>query len=82
MQTSSAQLTLQAASPSMYSSLNVTGDADLGGTLNLDFVDGYTPASGDTFTVLTAGSIDNQFNVTPPNMTATYGPVFITLTQD
>jgi hypothetical protein len=34
------------------------------------------------FTVLKAGSIGAHFDSTPPNMTPTYGPTSVTLTQN
>ncbi len=48
----------------------------------MDFEDGYTPTSGTVFTVLKAGSIGAGFDQTPPDMTATYYPTSVTLTQD
>jgi len=82
MQTPSGQLTLQAGVMNQFSSLNVTGNASLGGTLNLDLLDGYTPPSGTVFPVLTAGSTTHEFNVTPSEMTATYGAGTLTLTEN
>lgn len=41
--------------------LNVTGTAFLDGTLRLEFVDGFTPVAGQTFTVLEYGSHAGQF---------------------
>jgi hypothetical protein len=72
----------QATGPGMNSLLTVTGAAQLAGTLELDFVGGYTPTSGDTFAVLTAGSIGGHFDSTPADMTADYGPTGVTLTQN
>lgn len=81
LQSPSGQLTLQASSLG-YSSLIVTGDASLAGTLNLDLAYEYTPPAGTVLTVVTAGAIDNEFNVTPPDMTVDYGPTTVTLTQN
>jgi hypothetical protein len=50
------------SSPGQYGSLAVTGGANLGGVLALDFRDGYAPRRGDTFTFLTAtGGISGTF---------------------
>jgi YVTN family beta-propeller protein len=56
-----------------YSQLNVPGSASLGGTLNVSLINGFTPAAGNQFVILTAGSLSNQFVTTnlpalPPNL--------------
>ncbi|HEY7315390.1 MAG TPA: hypothetical protein VH643_39030 [Gemmataceae bacterium] len=81
-QTSAGTLVEQAAGPGMNSPLHVSGAAQLSGTLELDFIDGYTPKSGDAFTVLTAGSIGAHFDTTPDNMTVAYGPTGVTATEN
>jgi hypothetical protein len=83
-QTSTGTLALQATDNPMptSSTLIVSGAAQLSGILSIDFVGGYTPTSGTVFTVLTAGSIGAHFDSVPPNMTPTYGPTSVTLTQD
>jgi hypothetical protein len=43
--------------------LNITGSANLGGTLDLWRLAGYSPQVGDTFEFLTASSISGGFNV-------------------
>jgi hypothetical protein len=40
--------------------LTVTGAAALAGSLNISLLNGFTPASGNTFTVLTAASVTNN----------------------
>jgi hypothetical protein len=82
VQSASGQLTLQAAGLGVYSSLGVTGEADLAGTLNLDLLDGYTPSSGTSFLVLGADPVNHEFNTVPPNMTASYTSTSVTLTED
>ncbi len=47
-----------------YSQVNLTGAANLSGTLNVSLIDEFTPAVGNQFTVLTAGSVTGQFTVT------------------
>ena len=44
-----------------YSQLNVPGTATLGGTLNVTLTNGFAPASGNSFTILTAGSVSGTF---------------------
>lgn len=39
----------------------VSGPAVLGGTLRVELLDGFSPALGDAFTVLTAGSLTGGF---------------------
>ena len=46
-----------------YDQLTVTGAASLDGTLALVLVSGYTPATGDTFTVLTCTSETGSFTI-------------------
>lgn len=48
-------------------SLAVSGTAALGGTLHLDYAPGFTPAAGQTFTLLTAGAAQGKFGkvITP-----------------
>jgi hypothetical protein len=44
-----------------YDQLKVTQGATLGGTLNIALGSGFTPTVGQTFTILTASSVSNQF---------------------
>jgi hypothetical protein len=58
-----------------YDKVIVTGTADLnGGILNLGMTYG-TPAVGDTFTILTAGSVVGTFNGLPNGSTIAIGSV-------
>jgi hypothetical protein len=81
-ETSTGTLGLQAASAANYSRLKVTGVAQLSGTLKMDFMGGYNPTSGTSFLVVSAGAIGAHFDTTPANMTVTYGPTSVTLTQN
>ncbi len=45
-----------------YSQLNVSGAASLSGALDVGFINGFVPVSGNQFTVLTAGSITGTFS--------------------
>jgi len=68
-QTSTGTLAIQAGSGPMgpsYSTLAVSGAAQLSGILSIDFVGGYTPPPGTVFTVLTAGSIGAHFDSCRP----------------
>jgi len=47
-----------------YSQLKVTGAATLAGTLAAPLIDSFVPTSGQTFTVLSAGSITGTFSNT------------------
>jgi len=48
--------------PAQFDVLAVTGNAMLGGTLSLDFIDGFVPHAGDAFTFLNvAGSTVGNF---------------------
>jgi hypothetical protein len=44
-----------------YGQLNVTGAANLAGTLTVNLTDGFSPGVGDSFTVLTFGSRTGDF---------------------
>lgn len=43
--------------------LEVSGDADLDGTIEVSLLDGFVPAVGDRFLVLTAGAVSGGFSV-------------------
>jgi hypothetical protein len=50
-----------------YDSIDVTGTATLSGSVHANLVDGYRPSAGESFTLLTAGSlIDNGITLTGP----------------
>ncbi len=63
--TNSSTLTINIGGTTLgtnYDQLNITGVATLtGSTLNIVFVNGYTPSSGTTFTVLDAASLSGIF---------------------
>jgi hypothetical protein len=42
--------------------LNITGTARLGGTLEVELIDGFVPAIGDMFQILTAASVVGTFD--------------------
>ena len=72
-QGSGGTLSIQIAGPtdSDHGRLAITGAATLGGTLSVTALNGYTPARGDSFEILTASSITGEFTTlnlpTPTN---------------
>jgi hypothetical protein len=64
------------AAGTQYDQLVVTGDATLGGALDVALINGFVPASGDSFTVVQGGTVSGEFAATSfpatPSMTATY----------
>ncbi len=70
-----------------FDALAVTGNATLGGTLNVSVADDFRPSLGSVFTVLSSGGRSGQFaqvnGLTPSNgliLAATYGTNDVTLT--
>ncbi len=49
-------------SQTQYDLLNVSGAASLSGTLNVSLINAFSPANGDTFTFLSAGSRSGAFS--------------------
>jgi len=47
---------------SLYDRLNISGVATLGGTLTIDLVNGFLPALGDTFVIMTYNSYTGSFD--------------------
>ncbi len=45
-----------------YDSLTITGAAALGGTLDVSLVDNFTPAFGQSFNIISAGSVSGEFS--------------------
>ncbi len=64
-----------------YDQLLVTGAATLSGTLQVSLINGFQPAPGSTFTVLTANGVSGTFASLslPPGMTVAYSPTGVTL---
>jgi outer membrane autotransporter protein len=65
-QGSGATLEFQLGGVGLSGQLNVTGNAALDGTLTLTPVNGYTPATGDAFQILTFGSRNGTDFANPP----------------
>jgi hypothetical protein len=67
-----------------YDQLEITGAASLAGSLTVSNINGFVPAPGDSFRILTAGSRTGTFaNVTlpaqPACMTTSYGAAGVTV---
>lgn len=71
---------------SQYDRLAVTGAATLGGTLAVNLIDGFSPADGDAFQVVTHGSGVGAFRLSSGGglvgrtVSVNYGPAAATLT--
>ncbi len=50
-----------------HDQLQVTGTASLGGALNVSLINGFLPATGNGFTILTAPIVSGTFTNTPGN---------------
>jgi len=57
--------------PGEFDQLIVTGNAVVSGTVNVSFVNGFSPTVGDAFPIIQSGSQDGTFNtvVMPPGYT-------------
>ena len=68
--------------PTQFGLLHVTGVASVGGGLSLTQVNGFVPAQGNTFQIMTFGSHSGIFTLTGPSAkayAATYNPTNVTL---
>jgi len=78
--TGTVNIKLNGTGGGAFDVLNVSTAATLGGTLNVTLVAGFTPATGDTFNVLSYGSRSGTFATVNlpagwPGTALTYGPV-------
>jgi hypothetical protein len=65
-----------------YDQLAVSGAAKLDGTLAVSLVNGFTPASGAAFALLTYGSETGAMTISGgQSYTASYGPTGLTITS-
>jgi len=60
-QGSKGALDINLAATTQFNTLNVTGKATLGGTLNIGLLNGFVPAPNSTFKVLTCSSRSGTF---------------------
>jgi fibronectin-binding autotransporter adhesin len=63
-----------------YDSLEIAGTAQLAGALEIAFLDGYVPAPGTRFTLLSAGALQGTFSGLPEGSRVTRGDSFFRLT--
>ena len=82
---STVQIELGGTTPgTAHDKVTVSGQATLGGTLELSLVNGFAPTNGDTFTILSANSISGAFsNVVVPAgraMNVSYSPTSVVVT--
>ena len=65
-----------------YSVLNVTGEANLGGTLHIEPIDGFDPQAGQQFTIMTFASRTGEFAAVtgPGEYDVTYNATDVTVT--
>jgi hypothetical protein len=59
--------------------LQVNGTATLGGKVEVELVDGFSPAIDDSFVILTANSIVGQFDPPPAPWSLQYEPSAVRL---
>ncbi|QQS09108.1 MAG: autotransporter-associated beta strand repeat-containing protein [Phycisphaerales bacterium] len=70
-QVGNGALDIQIESAGAFDTLEITGSAVLTGTLNVSLLNGYQPTTGDTFTILTASSVNGTFvTVNLPSLNA------------
>ncbi len=82
--TGTVGLRLGGIAPGEFDRILVSGSATLSGTLDVRTMNGFVPASGDSFNLLTYGSRTGQFATILGNgetYTPTYGPSALTLTK-
>ena len=86
-QANDADLMIQIANTSEFGALNVLGTADLAGRLDAVLLNGFVPAVGDSFTFLTAGSLngtlfmhDRNIDDVAEHWDISYFPTFALLT--
>lgn len=62
------KMDLEGSQPGEYDQLQVAGGVTLDGTLNVSMIDGFVPATGQTFDIITADSVSGTFsNVVVPD---------------
>jgi hypothetical protein len=85
-QNPNGELQIELASASSYDQLLITGNAALGGKLTVTLAGGFIPTFGQTFKILTAGSVSGTFGteILPavPNFMfdVVYNPTSVVLT--
>lgn len=81
-QNASGNLTIKigGTGSTQYDQVEIGGVATLGGSLKITLINGFSPAKGDTFAIVRAGSVQGQFSSIPKNWTATYNKTSVVLT--
>jgi hypothetical protein len=71
---SGAAFTVMLGGPGLFSQLAVSNAASLGGTLHVGLANGYTPAPGTQFQILSCASLSGVFSATnvPPGISVNY----------
>ena len=64
-----ASLTMQLGTGSAQDQLIVSGAADLSGEIQIELVEDYIPAAGDTFELICAETLNNEFDTVSLNAT-------------
>jgi hypothetical protein len=70
------------ATPDLFDQIQVAGQATLGGNLDLNLINGYTPDKADTFSPLAYGSVTGKFASVSSNGTATINGTGLLTTVD
>jgi outer membrane autotransporter protein len=73
LQSKGAKLSIGIASPTLFDTLLIGGNAKLAGTLDVSLINGFTPKQGEKFTFLGASGISGKF-------TTVFAPVWNDLT--
>ncbi|HEV3084487.1 MAG TPA: hypothetical protein VGY66_32290, partial [Gemmataceae bacterium] len=74
-------LDIGGASSSKFDQLNISGSANINGALNVNLINGFTPAAGQNLAVLTSGSLTGTFATLglPSSLTPVYSSTAVTL---
>ena len=59
--------------PSQYDQFSITGQANLGGQLVVNAIQGYTPSSSDTFAPISYGAVSGSFDRVSSNAQVSFG---------
>ena len=62
LNTGTINIELGGTEANTFDTLNITGAANLDGTLNISLIDGFVPSVGDTFEVINYDSLNGSFN--------------------
>ncbi len=75
---SALEIEIGGPNPGDYDVIDVSGHLALAGALHVTFINGFTPAPGETFHILNAGSVSGTFDVvTGAVVTSTQGGIDI-----